>query len=63
MVPLRTIEEADELRTDEGLTVLGGIIRPRNRPTLWGRRRSRVARTETPQVEETEEQPSAVLVS
>lgn len=63
MVPLRTIEEADELRTDEGLTVLGGIIRPRNRRTLWGWRRSRVARTETPQVEETEEQPSAVLVS
>jgi capsular polysaccharide biosynthesis protein len=63
MVALRTIEEADELRNDEGLTVLGGIISPRRRPTLWSRRRSRVARTETSQVEETEEQPSAVLVS
>jgi capsular polysaccharide biosynthesis protein len=63
MVSLRTIEEADELRADEGLTVLGGIIMPRGRRTLWSRQRSRVARTETPQVEETEEQPAAVLVS
>ena len=63
LVPLRTIEEADELRTDEGLTVLGGIIRPRMRRTLWSRRRSVATTQELPQVEETEEQPSAVLVS
>lgn len=63
MVPLRTIEEANELRTDEGLMVLGGIIKPRRRRTLWSRRRSGATTQELPQVEETEEQPSAVLVS
>ncbi len=63
MVPLRTIEQAEELRTDEGLTLLGAIIAPRKRRTPWSRQRSPVAIPETTQVEETEEQPSAVLVS
>ena len=63
MVPLRTIEQADELRTDEGLTVLGAIIMPRRRRMPWSRQRSPAARPESTQVEETEEQPSAVLVS
>lgn len=62
-VPLRTIEQADELRTDEGLTVLGAIIMPRRRRTPWSRQRSAVATPESTQVEESEEQPSAVLVS
>jgi capsular polysaccharide biosynthesis protein len=63
MVPLRTIEEADELRADEGLTVLGGIIMPRGRRMPWSWRRSGATPHELPQVEETAEQPAAVLVS
>jgi capsular polysaccharide biosynthesis protein len=67
VVPLRTIEKADELRTDDGLSVLGGIIRHRRRRARWLHRRSGAPRKVVPQVDEqvedAGEQPSAVLVS
>jgi capsular polysaccharide biosynthesis protein len=61
--PLRTIEWVDELRTDEGPRVLGGIIMRRSRRARRSPRRSGAVTQELPQVEEAEEQPSAVLVS
>ena len=40
VLPLRTIDEAVELRADEGVSILGAIIRPRRRSIGWHRRRS-----------------------
>jgi capsular polysaccharide biosynthesis protein len=66
-VPLRTIEKAEALHTDEGPLMLGALIKPRRRwPGRWQRAGARTkssTQKHTPLQEATEEQPSAVLVS
>jgi hypothetical protein len=69
VVPLRTIEVAEELSSREGLLMLGAIVAPRKRRLRWRLRGSgskkvrSVAPAEQPQADQAGEKAAAVLVS